>query len=173
MPNWCCGSVQVEGKPKDIENFCKLFVFDEQVDKHNKKKPYFARSFMNMSWKQFKEQYLGKSQANFIVDFAWSVTSCLIDGYPQKSEGENITLMEACKKFKVKVIIDSEEGGMCFEEHIVCNSKGELELDECNDMPTYKCKCGNEISRPTDCCLEDEECDECGKVGKFKLVKEK
>ncbi|MCK4440544.1 MAG: hypothetical protein KAU90_00965, partial [Sulfurovaceae bacterium] len=59
MPNWACGYVDVKGKPKDVENFCKLFIFEEDVgNKENEK--YFARSFIHQDWKGFKKEYFGE-----------------------------------------------------------------------------------------------------------------
>jgi len=117
-----------------------------------------------MDWDDFKKRYLGEEVAEFSIDFAWSVATCLIDGYPQNNPDTCITLMDACKKHNVKVDITSEESGVGFEEHITCSNKGEI-TNECFDMPTYKCKCGNEQHvasyekiKDIVCC----ECDECG-----------
>lgn len=164
MPNWCYGWVKVKGKPKDIENFCKHFLFSDDEDEDIKRK-YFARSFMNESWDSFKKANLGKNKAEFGLDFAWSVTSCIIEGYPQDKEnkGKCITLMDACKEHNVLVEIESEEGGCGFEEHIICNEKGELILNDCKDMPEHTClNCGNKQMIRTNADLEDEECSECG-----------
>ena len=97
-PNWCCGNIKVKGKPKDVENFCKLFLFEEDVErKDNKgKKKYFARSFIHQSWKDFKKEFLGGNEAEFGIDFAWSCWSCLFEGYPNEKDG-CITLEWAIK----------------------------------------------------------------------------
>lgn len=179
MPNWCYGWVEVEGKKKDVENFCKLFIFDAQIGK--KRKPYFARSFANNSWKSFKKEHLtinkiienfegknAKRKVSFGIDFAWSVWSCLIEGYPEKFK--SVTLQKACKKYKVDVTIESEEGGIGFEERIFCSNKGKLDY-KCIDMITYKCKCGNREMIASSHELEDYECCECGKCGKWKVAK--
>lgn len=168
MPNWAFGEVQVKGKPKDIENFCKLFVFEDEADKEIKKTPYFARSFIHSSWKDFKKDNLGKkvTEAEFDVDFAWSCWSCLFEGYPNKKEGF-VTLKWACKEYNVEVEIETEEEGMGFEEKII--TKNGKPIYKSSKMPTYKCQaCGSEqiFSRGSD--LDDTECYECGKVGKWK-----
>ena len=86
-PNWCNGYVKVKGKPKNIEEFCKLFIFDdEEGNKENISNKYFARSFIHDKFKDFKKKYLGKNEAEFPVDFAWSCWSCMFEGYPNKKE---------------------------------------------------------------------------------------
>jgi hypothetical protein len=166
MPNWCNGSIEVKGNPKDIEKFCKLFIFED--DKENKEQ-YFARSFTQDTWKSFKKSYIGENAVNFCIDFAWSAHSCLIDGYPQENE-ECITLMDACKKYKVNVTIDSEEGGFGFEEHIECDPKGKL-IEECYDMPEYKCKCGHEQIIASSYDLDEVDCYECEEIGQWEKIK--
>ena len=163
MPNWASGSVKIEGRPHDIEKFCKLFLFYGT----EAPKKYFARSFIHMNWEDFKKEYLGQECAEFGVEFAWSATSCLIYGYPQDNLQTCPTLIEACKKHKVKVVIDTEEGGMAFEEHIECDEKGSL-LEECSDMPIYKCKkCGSEQTITSCQNIEDEACYECEIEGQW------
>jgi len=167
MPNWCSGYIKVKGKPKDVENFCKLFVFEEDVgnkDKENEK--YFARSFIHQSWKDFKKEFLGKSKVSFNVDFAWSCWSCLFEGYPNDFK-ECVTLEWAIKKYNVNVKIETEEGGMGFEEKIITRNK--KPIYESFDMPEHICqKCGNEQMIASSYDLEDVECYECGEYGKWK-----
>lgn len=174
MPNWADGTVRITGRnKKNVEDFCKYFIFEEECG--TKKAPYFGRSFIHQSWKDFKKDFLGGTEAEFGVDFAWSAASCLISGYPTKKGVEPvecITLMDACKKHKVYVVIETCEPGMAFEETLECNEKGELVVDESRDMPSYTCKCGNEQSMRTDADLSDEECWECGKIGQWKKPKE-
>lgn len=172
MPNWCSGYVGVEGKAKDIESFCKLFIFCEDVG--TKKGKYFARSFIQESWKDFHEEYIKDYEPNeetdieFNVDFAWSCHSCLIEGYPEDFK-ECVTLEWACKKYNVEVKIKTEESGMSFEEEISYTKEDGLS-EQCFDMPIYVCKCGEERNFPSDCdYLDEEECYECEKIGEFKL----
>lgn len=171
MPNWCNGDVTVEGKPKDIEGFCKLFIFENEEGKDTKKR-YFARSFIHYKdFKTFKESELdGSNNAQFMVEFAWSGHSCLIEGYPtdrkQKNFNRLITLSKACKEFKVNVTITTEEQGLGFSEVITCNSKGKF-TEVCEDLPSFKCKCGNEQTFGSYDDKSDTECCDCGKVGEW------
>ena len=177
MPNWANGNCIVKGNPKDIENFCKSFIFEEEVDKKDSKKgqKYFARSFIHQTWKDFKKEFLGKSEIDFNVDFAWSCWSCLFDGYPNGKEC--VTLEWAMKKYNVEVEIETEEGGMGFEETIT--TQNEKPIYESKDMPIHSCqKCGCKQSIPSKFDLSNEECMECGVYGKWKdelqeIVKEK
>ena len=171
-PNWCSSIIKVKGKPEDIEKFCKLFIFDEDTNKEKNK--YFARSFIHQSWKDFKEECLGKNEAEFNVDFAWSCWSCMFEGYPTKNKKENpegfgncVTLEWAMKKHNVEVEIETEERGMCFEEKITTQNK--KPVYEERDMPEHICqKCGSKQLIPSSYNLddlEDVECDECDKCG--------
>jgi len=171
LPNWCIGDVWVKGKPKNVEKFVKLFLFDNS----RTKKRYFARSFIHESLKDFKEEYkdeLKVGEICFGVDFAWSCWSCLIDGYPQDSKGKCPELKNICKELKVNVEIKTEKCGLGFEELVRCSNKGELDYQEMA-MKTYKCSCGNEQWIESSRDVEDTECYECEKVCKWKEVKEK
>ena len=168
MPNWCNGEVIVKGKEKDIINFCRLFIAEEQEGK--KKGKMFARSFLNQSWRDFKHDLEGQDEAEFSVNFAWSVHSCIIEGYP--NDKDCVTLIDACKKHKVDVVIDSTEDSMGFEEHIECSADGKL-IEITNNMPLYKCKCGKMMYIPSQFDIKQEECYGCGMVGKFRRIKQK
>lgn len=77
IPNWASGVITVSGKPKNVKNFCKLFLFEEEDNKNISKK-YFARSFTNSKWKEFEEEHFkdNPKEVQFVVDFAWSAWSC-------------------------------------------------------------------------------------------------
>jgi len=169
MPNWCNGWVRVHGKPKNVEAFCKLFVFEEDVG-NKTKMGYFARSFAEMSWGDFKKENLGGHKAEFNINFAWSCYTCLIDGYPQRSK-ECVTLEWACRKYNVLVLIDTEEEAIGFEEHIECDGDGNL-TNECENMKCYECKCGNKQMIASSYDVKDVECWECEKYNSWKEVKE-
>jgi hypothetical protein len=179
VPNWCYGWVEVTGKQKNVKDFCKLFIFDDDTAEEGKnfaKKKYFARSFMNRDWKGFEEEHFKDNKPDEIVeisfgmDFAWSCHTCIIDGYPYKKgsekckEKECVTLIWACKKYKVNVHITTEETGCCFEEDITCDNKGNLD-EQCKDMPVHKCyNCGEECAIPSSYDLDDETCYNCGEI---------
>lgn len=176
MPNWANSYIEVEGKPKDVENFCKLFIFDDEVKIGEK---YFARSFVHQTWKDFKKEYLTEKvkvrNIGFSVDFAWSCWSCMFEGYPDDIE-ECVTLEWAIKKYNVKVKIEAEECGEGFEEHIT--TKNGKPIYSSQDMPEHKCIfCKNKQLIPSNSNLDDEECYECEKYGfgdeLTKIVKEK
>jgi len=189
MPNWSVGIVRVKGKPENIENFCKLFLFEEDTDKDDNKgkNKYFARSFIHQDWKDFKKEHLGENEAEFDVDFAWSCWSCLFEGYPTKNKKENpkgfgncVTLEWAMKEHNVSVEIETEEGGMAFEEHITTENKKPIYSSK--EMPSYDCqKCGSKQVIPSSYKsqdLEDVECNNCEAIGKWKdelaeIIKEK
>ena len=168
MPNWAIGNVTVRGKKENVRSFCKLFLFDSG---HNDL--YFARSFVHETWSEFeKEHFLNSSEGdieiNFGVDFAWSAYSCLIEGYPDEND-HCITLEQACKDHLVEVEIETEEPGIGFEEKITYTQDLGL-VNECNDMKTYKCKCGNEQFIPSSYDIGGETCYECDEVGHFTEV---
>ena len=173
MPNNCYFTCNAKGTPENLKRFMKLFVYEDDTNKDEKEKPYFARTFLD-SYKRydyFLEEHIEeieKGDITFMGWCAWSCHSCLFEGYPNQKEGL-VTLEWACKEYNIELEIQSEETGCCFEENISFE-KGKMNYSS-NDMPTYVCECGEERSFPSDCdYLEDEECD-CGKVGKWSLVK--
>ena len=138
MPNWCSGCLTISGNPENIKEFAKLFIFEGEnkgTDDKGKIKQYFARSFC---YTPYNELELEDSPATIGIEFAWSVTSCLIDGYPQQNK-HCLTLMEACKKFNVSVEVESSELGLEFEEWIEVNNKGELTRHQERKMMEVKC----------------------------------
>lgn len=169
IPNWCSGYVTLKGKAKDIENFCKLFLFDRKNEDDVPEK-YFARSFVQEKWEDFKKDMIDDYEAeeeteiSFSVDFAWSVWSCLIEGYPNNKEC--VTLKWACKNYNVCAEIESEESDMGFEEKVICD-KGETDYSS-KEMPKYICQnCNSEQIIPSSCDLKYEECGSCEAVGKW------
>ena len=73
-------------------------------------------------------------------DAAWSLHSCMIDGYPQESNGNCPTLEEICKELKVKrLLAKSREPGIGFEES-VSYDRGNGLMEESHDLfaePAY------------------------------------
>ena len=79
----------------------------------------------------------------------WSVISALIDNaismrtepdrWYKDEDWENreyITLYEACKRWNIVMEVYSEEGGIGFQEHFICD-KGEVLCEECVDWEVY------------------------------------
>ena len=132
MPNWAFGNVKVTGTREGVKSFVERFISsDDQSTVPGKR--FFARSFSEQkreqSVKDAMEEFEGKAdnetaEHSFLIMFAWSVWSCMIDGYPQRNDAECITLSEACMEDHVAVEIRSTETGMCFEEHVTCDEDG-------------------------------------------------
>jgi len=174
VANDCIGRVIVNGENKEsVLAFCRLFVYTEDEDQRLNHK-FFSRSFMHMSWADFmngEDCSLGETSAEFTVIFAWSASSCIME--PRGPDDECIDLMTACKQHKVSVVIDTEEPGFDFEEHIEVNEDGEVVADECLDMPHWICEsCGNEQSIPTSYDVSFEACYECEKEGPWRKKSE-
>ena len=79
----------------------------------------------------------------------WSVISALVDNAismrtepekwyhpPGEEEHEYITLYEACKRWNLVMEVYSEECGMQFQEHFICD-KGEVICEECVPWEEY------------------------------------
>jgi hypothetical protein len=163
MPNWAIATLKITGEPENIEEFCKLFIYTE--DEGKEKESYFARSFTETSWNDFKQEYLhGESEIHFGAQFAWSAYTCLIEGYPNGLQC--ITLKQACKKHKVSVWINTEEIGEGFEEKIYCSKLGLLK-ESCKLIPEYRCECGNEQWIESSVEIEEQDCWTCSKTGKW------
>lgn len=173
MPNWAFGEVKVTGNREGIKSFLERFISDDESPTVPGKR-YFARSFTEesreQSIKDAMDQFNGKAddataEYSFLVMFAWSVWSCMIEGYPQRNEKECITLGEACVEDHVSVEIRSTETGMCFEEHVTCDGNGNLNHTE-RDLSCCKCRNCGEISHFGSFeDLDDAECPECGECG--------
>jgi hypothetical protein len=129
MPNWCFGEIQVKGTQENKNKFYDLFLTNNQERNANKKR-YFARTWINS---EINEHDNGTS--SFFIECAWSVYSCMVDGYPNKYEDHECpTIFEISKELGLEIQIASEEGGMCFREfyHI---KNGETIEQQCEDFP--------------------------------------
>ena len=127
---------------------------------------YSNRRINSPSGVDFKEDNLGEDEAEFCINFAWSCWSCLFEGYPNGKEC--VTLEWACKEYNVSVEIKSEECGMGFEETIYGTPEGVSYSSE--EMSTYICECGQEEQIASNYDLDDYECCECGKTGKWRPI---
>ena len=175
MPNWAFGVVQIKGKKENVKDFIvkKFLATENYRPKEFNNIKFFARSFICGTYQSILKDFnseLGQVALDdecaysFTAQFAWSAENCLIDGYPQRYTDECTDLPTACKEYKVDVTISTEEDGMGFEEHIICNRDGEIVLNSCLDMPQFECmNCGNEQFFPTQ--EEEYYCYECDKEG--------
>jgi len=175
MPNWACGLVSVSGTKRNVINFVSRFIYDgDKEETEDPKLRYFARSFTNTERQSvlddIEDAFNGQSEESEFtfeiqVDFAWSAFSCTIQGYPQDLPDECITLMDACKADHVCADIKTEEGGMCFEEHITCDKLGQV-TSECMELQSYKCPgCGYITGLASFNDADEYSCPECGDVG--------
>lgn len=172
MANECFFSIKVKGEPKKIRKFLKYFIFDDEIGKDNKKL-YLARTFINSptyrKYVNINKEKIDKGEIFFYGVCAWSCWSCWFEGYPNGKE--LITMEEVLKRCNVKIEVDSEEGGIGFEEHID-NLDGELTYSS-EDMKICKCECGNIENISSSYPLKEYVCDECGKIGKWIVKNEK
>ena len=83
----------------NADKFENLFL-EENSELNKGKERYFARCFKNYSERESNDKGLTRLFIDF--DAAWSLNSCMIDGYPQESEGRCPTLEEVCKEIKVQ-----------------------------------------------------------------------
>lgn len=177
MPNWACGTVLVTGIKQNVLSFANRFIYDgdgENTDELTKRR-YFARSFADTTRQEMMrnlDDIFGNKSSDtscvfsLPIGFAWSACSCLIQGYPQDFPSKCITLMEACRTDHVKVEIWTEESGMRFEEHVVCDKHGYLLSNEAKELQDYECPhCGNTMGIASFNDLDDYVCYECGKQG--------
>lgn len=173
MPNWAFGEVKVTGTREGIKSFIERFVSSDEPSTVPGKK-FFARSFTYMGRQALIQEAFDEfgdaaedatAEVTFMVSFAWSVWSCMIDGYPQRNAEECITLSEACVEDHVSVEIRSSETGLCFEEHVTCDANGNINHTE-RDLSRCKCRNCGEISHFGSFeDLDDAECPECGECG--------
>lgn len=175
MPNWAWGPVRITGTKENVLAFSKRFITQDK-EEDIRVLPgvkFFGRSFYDYTRDALEDEIRSKfpesaeaeeATVEIMIDFAWSATSCLISNYPLHSP-ECISLADACKEDHVDVVIQTQEPGMCFEEHISCDRNGKLEQNE-SDMPTGKCRhCGYTESIASTEDPSEYECNECGEVG--------
>ena len=112
MPNWAESEMSVVLPSKNADKFENLFL-EENSELNKGKERYFARCFKNYSERESNDKGLTRLFIDF--DAAWSLNSCMIDGYPQESEGRCPTLEEVCKELKVqRLAAYSKEPGIGF-----------------------------------------------------------
>ena len=98
MPNWADCEMSVVLPSKNADKFENLFL--ERDSENNKEKErYFARCFKHYSERENNKHGLTRLFIHF--DAAWSLNSCMVDGYPQESEGKCPTLEDVCKEMNV------------------------------------------------------------------------
>jgi hypothetical protein len=131
MPNWCFGEMLVKGTKENKQKFIDLFLSHNPQENENKKR-YFARTWLNTDVEVLKDN-LECEVSSIFFECAWSVYSCMVDGYPQQYD-KCPTIFEISKELELEIQVASEEGGMCFREfyHI---DNGEVITQECEDFP--------------------------------------
>jgi hypothetical protein len=170
MPNICNFSIEAEGKPEDLKEFMKYFVFGKEIGK--KKGKYLARTFLE-DWNTRADFLKDHAEGikNGHIEFygwcAWSCYSCWISGYPDDSESAQF-IKDLCKKHKVSISVSSSEDGLAFTEAIECDKEGNI-TDKCEDYPYYEClKCKNVQQICPGYDMRDELCYECDELGEWK-----
>lgn len=171
MPNWSFGDVTVTGTRAGVLSFVERFVSDDDPRTVPGKR-FFSRSFTgtkrSSSVADVLSDFEGQDEGavcehTLAVQFAWSVSHCIIDGYPQGNPSECITLSEACREDQVSVTIFAS--GDSFEEHVACDMFGSLSCEEKEFQPC-RCRSCGEVSYlgPSED-LDEAECPECGECG--------
>lgn len=135
MPNWAESEMSVVLPTENADKFEKLFITDNTQDADR----YFARCFLGNISRQENKHGLTRLLIDF--DAAWSIHSCMIDGYPQESNGKCPTLEAVCKELNVKrLIAKSREPLMGFEETVTYDRESGLSSEShvifaepCND----------------------------------------
>lgn len=132
MPNWCYAEMRVKGTKENKEKLANLFLSQNEEENKNKER-YFARTWLNFIQHETLEEELEQEVSTFNLEVAWSIYSCMIEEYPQKSD-KCPTIFEISKELKLEIQIASEECGCCFREfyHI---KNGELLTDGTEDFP--------------------------------------
>ncbi len=134
MPNWAASEMSVVLPTENADKFEKLFITNDIKEQDR----YFARCFLGNVERQENKHGLARLLIQF--DAAWSLHSCMIDGYPQESNGNCPTLEEICKELKVKrLLAKSREPGIGFEES-VSYDRGNGLMEESHDLfaePAY------------------------------------
>ncbi len=119
MPNWAETDMAVVLPTRNVPNFKSLFL-SEKSEENEKKNKYFARTFLNDIQEENNKN--GMTCLRVSCNCAWSIYSCLFEGYPGVKEDGHVcpTIKESIKECEVKrMVIHSVEPGMGFEESSV------------------------------------------------------
>lgn len=129
MPNWCYGEIRVKGKEENKRKFLHFFL-TENEEENKKKERYFARSWLINSLEEI-EKWIEEDVLIFGVEVAWSINSCMVNGYP--NDNSCPTIMDVSRELELDIQIASEEQGIGFTEfyHI---KNGVVLIDECDDF---------------------------------------
>lgn len=133
MPNWAKSKMSVVLPTESADAFSSLFIAKENNENKDR---YFARCFLHNVERENNSHGLTRLYIQF--DAAWSLYSCLIDGYPQESKGTCPTLEDICNEMKVKrLTASSREPGIGFEESIQFDKENGLTVEshELFDQP--------------------------------------
>lgn len=145
MPNYCDYSMCVKGTKENVEEFIKVIQADYNYGtmefSHDR---HFFRVF-EANYDEIEEMLDGKYQAIIDGYCAWSVRSCMFDGYAsyynsiKKDYPNNFrgtTLLTESERLNLDIEVYSEECGCCFQEHYVVVN-GDLICDECVEYNEY------------------------------------
>ena len=108
MANWTESTMNVILPSKNVKKFLDLFSNDDH---------YFARTDLIFDDEEVGDNGISRLDIDFTC--AWSVWSCMFEGYPQGSGGQCPTLEEVCKELDVlHLTVYSTEPGIGFIENI-------------------------------------------------------
>lgn len=118
MPNWTETEMAVVLPSDNAARFLGLFLSQDEKENAGKAE-YFGRTFLT----DHSEEKNGKGMSCLRVgcECAWSVYSCLFEGFPDGDGGKPHcpTLQEAIEKLGVKrLVIYSKEPDIGFEESV-------------------------------------------------------
>lgn len=171
MSHIASGTVLITGKKESIIRFTNRFVFQNDEKKTLPNHRYFAKSSIpgkrEKTYGEIIMCFNAEAEGSefgiaFDAEFDRSACRCLVDGYPQQFPDECVTLVEACKEDGVSVEIRTGEESGVYEEHIRCDSGGNISATR-YPMPVYICAhCGEKTTIPT--FIEDDyvDCENCG-----------
>lgn len=136
MPNWADSEMSVVLPTKNADEFENLFL-ERDSENNGEKKRYFARCFKHYSERENNSHGLTRIFLHF--DAAWSLYSCMVDGYPQESKGKCPILEEVCREMEVlRLSAYSKEPGLTFEEQILFSPDSGFSYDS-RDMYCEPC----------------------------------
>ena len=128
MPNWAESEMSVILPTGNADKFAGLFITNDTKAEER----HFARCFLGNIEREDNKHGLTRLFIQF--DAAWSIHSCMVEGYPQETNGVCPTLEEVCKELNVKrLIAKSQEPGIGFEESVSYDKENGL-TEESHDL---------------------------------------
>ena len=156
MPNWCAYTMKAVSKSKDaLDRLISIMSYED-------KEYYIYRCAVIEVYDEFQEDDYFVAMLH--GDVAWGCDSWFdrIERIDEtiESGGHYVTLDILCERLGIAIEVFGEEPGMEFQEHYLCNPKGDTVWNECTEWhQDWFDEEGNDLPEPIESGGFDYYCD--------------